>query len=55
MELDDIQELNEELNAIRAEEAYELDFDCDFEDVVFQYNGKWYSYYAVEKIIYLLD
>ena len=55
LELDDIQELNEELNVIRAEEAYWLDFDCDYEDTVYQYNGKWYSYNAFERIVNLID
>lgn len=55
LELDDIQELNEELNVIRVEEAYWLDFDCDYEDTVYQYNGRWYSYNAFERIVNLID
>lgn len=55
LELDDMQELNEELNVIRAEEAYWLDFDCDYEDTVYQYDGRWYSYNAFERIINLID
>lgn len=56
-EVDDIQELNEELEVIRAESAYWLDYDsdCDYECTVFEYDGRWYSYEAATSIQEELD
>lgn len=50
-EIDEIQELNEYLYVVKAEEAYWLDFDCDFECCVFKCNDRWYSFDAIEEMM----
>lgn len=55
LETKHIQNLNEELGSIRAEEAYWVDYDNDFEFTIFRYDDKWYVYDVIEDIKEKLD